>query len=291
MNEAPNSAFYLYGFTRSDQAPNGAASQPPRTARISPSAPGTRLVDVAGIDEQRPPFLSGHGDLAAILSLVAREEFCGPVADTHLQDLAWVGPRVCRHQAVLEEAMHLAPILPARFGTLFSSIEALDRFMDQHRATIAGFLERVAGQEEWAVKGLLDRARAEDTLCRQMLAKDKAPLAASPGLAYMQEQRLRLKAKQELEDWLTEECSALLKTVTPLASETCQRQVLSREASGAEHEMVLNWAFLVPQGAVADFQKQVEHVNARRTPSGLTFAVSGPWPPFSFCPTLEAEPA
>jgi hypothetical protein len=55
--------------------------------------------------------------------------------------------------------------------------------------------------------------------------------------------------------------------------------------------MVLNWAFLVPQGAVADFQKQVEHVNARRTPSGLTFAVSGPWPPFSFCPTLETEPA
>ena len=124
-----------------------------------------------------------------------------------------------------------------------------------------------------------------------MLAKDKAPLAASPGLAYMQEQRLRLKAKQELEDWLTEECSALLKTVTPLASETCQRQVLSREATGADHEMVLNWAFLVPQGAIADFQKQVEHVNGRRTPSGLSFAVSGPWPPFSFCPTLEAEPA
>jgi hypothetical protein len=56
-----------------------------------------------------------------------------------------------------------------------------------------------------------------------MLAKDKAPLASSPGLAYMQEQRLRIKAKQELEDWLTEECSALLKAVTPLASETCQR--------------------------------------------------------------------
>jgi hypothetical protein len=107
----------------------------------------------------------------------------------------------------------------------------------------------------------------------------------------MQEQRLRIKAKQELEDWLTEECSALLKAVTPLASETCQRQVLSREAAGADHEMVLNWAFLVSQGAVADFQKQVEHVNAHRTPSGLTFAVSGPWPPFSFCPTLEAEPA
>ena len=59
------------------------------------------------------------------------------------------------------------------------------------------------------MKDLLDRARAENPLCRQMLAKDKAPLAASPGLAYMQEQRLRIKAKQELEDWLTDECSAL----------------------------------------------------------------------------------
>ena len=291
MNEDSNSAFYLYGFTRSDLMPNGTASQPPQTASILPSAPGTRIVDVAGIDEQRPPFLWGHGDLTAILSLVAREEFCGPVADANLQDLAWVGPRVCQHQAVLEQAMHLAPILPARFGTLFSSIEALDRFMDQHRAAIAGFLERVAGQEEWAVKGLLDRARAEDALCRQMLAKDQAPLASSPGLAYMQEQRLRIKAKQELEDWLTEECSALLEELTPLASETCQRQVVSREATGADHEMVLNWAFLVPKRSAAELKKQVEQVNASQALSGLTFALSGPWPPFSFCPALEAEPA
>ena len=342
MNEDPNSAFYLYGFTRSDLVPNETASQPPQTARISPSAPGciklgvagilpavsggfqppgrgpgafssgetpdptpteseldaalpsapgTRIAEVAGIDEQRPPFLWCHGDSSAILSLVAREEFCGPAADSNLQDLAWVGPRVCQHQAVLEQARHFAPILPARFGTLFSSIEALARFMDQHQAAIADFLERVAGQEEWAVKGLLDRARAEDALCRQMLAKDQAPLASSPGLAYMQEQRLRIKARQELEDCLAGVCRVLLEELTPLVSETCQRQVLSRETTGADQEMVFNWAFLVPQGAVADFQKRVEEANTSRTLPGLTFAVSGPWPPYSFCPALEVEPA
>jgi hypothetical protein len=70
-----------------------------------------------------------------------------------------------------------------------------------------------------------------------------------------------------------------------------QRRILSRELSGAATEMVLNWAFLLPRMAVADFRRRVERANAQPQLKGLTFEVSGPWPPYSFCPVLETHPA
>ena len=44
-------------------------------------------------------------------------------------DLAWVAPRVCRHEAVIEEAMRQSPVLPARFATLFQTIASLAQFL------------------------------------------------------------------------------------------------------------------------------------------------------------------
>jgi hypothetical protein len=63
--------------------------------------------------------------------------------------------------------------------------------------------------------------------------------------------------------------------------------VLSREVTGMDKDMVLNWAFLVPRKAVADFRTRIEQANAEHDRQGLVFQLSGPWPPYSFCPALE----
>jgi hypothetical protein len=236
--------------------------------------------------EQHPPFLWPSKDLAAVVSLVWREEFCGPTAESNLQDVAWIGPRACRHQAVLEQVMSLGPILPARFGTLFSCLESLSDFMDKHREAVAGFLGRVAGQEEWSLKGLVDARLAEEELFAHTLAGQKESLASSPGSAYLQEQRLRIKVKQQLRDWLVEACEPVVKDLTDLASEVCPRRLLSCQTTGAEREMVLNWAFLVPQGNVIQLHGRIQRANAEHTARGLAFDLSGPWPPYSFCPSL-----
>ncbi len=291
MTENPDSAFYLYGFTRSDFVPKGPSVQPLPPASVSATGSGTLVPEAVGIDEGHPPFFWCAGDTAAVLSRVSRDEFCGPAADSKLQDLAWVGPRACRHEAVLAQTLAFAPVLPARFGTLFSSLEVLGQFMERHRETITQFLEQVTDQEEWAVKGLLDRTRAEEGLLHRKSAEAKEPPASSPGLAYLQEQRARLKVRQELEGWLAGACRALLEELTPLASEACEREVLSRPPTGGDQERVLNWAFLVPRRAVGEFQTRVERGTASQTLPGLTFALSGPWPPYSFCPALPAGPA
>lgn len=291
MNELSNRVFYLYGFARPESLAKAGAAQPPASAGAPGITGDTAQLEGGGIAEEHPPFLWRRGEAAAILSLVSEEEFCGPKAESDLQDLAWVAPRACRHEAVLERVMQCSAVLPVRFGSLFSSLEALGRFMERHRAPITQFLERVADQQEWAVKGLLDRPRAEAGLCREKLAREGTARALSPGLAYLQEQKLRLRARQELDERLAGACHALEEQLAPLASETRARQVPATQLTGTDQETVANWAFLVPPRAVAEFQSRIERVNASPALPGLAFGLSGPWPPYSFCPALEAEPA
>jgi hypothetical protein len=100
--------------------------------------------------EHEPGILVWACDgICAVLSQVRREEFCGKDADARLEDLAWLAPRVCRHEAVVEQVMSQSPVLPARFATLFTSLESLQRFMLEYREAITGFFTHLGDQREW----------------------------------------------------------------------------------------------------------------------------------------------
>ena len=135
-------------------------------------------IEGPGVDGRHPLCLFRHfPDLCAVVGEVPLEDFCGPAAELRMQQLAWVGPRALRHESVVEQVMRHSPVLPARFGTLFSSQESLAEFLDIHRKTISQFLERVADQEEWSIKGLLDRKQAGQALMSASLAAQQGQLA------------------------------------------------------------------------------------------------------------------
>jgi hypothetical protein len=254
-------------------------------ARLSllPPLPG------AGLDG-RPLCLASLGDLAAIYCAVPVEEFCGPEAAQHLQDLSWVGPRACRHQEVVEAVMRNSPVLPARFGTLFTCRERLEQLLRVHHDTVARFLDRVTDQEEWAVKGLLTRALALEVHLAQRLAQEGDRLEGLPaGRRYLEEKRLRRGVEQELPRWLREVCQELGAALQDYALHWAQGRLSGRGGNGSGQEMILNWAFLVPKAVAAGFKARIEAANRLRSPYGLMFECTGPWPPYSFSPSLTME--
>jgi hypothetical protein len=224
------------------------------------------------------------------LSRVSQSDFCGPAGEKNLQDLAWLTPHAWRHQAVLEQVMGLGPVLPARFGTLFSSTASLEGFMRKHEEAMARFLDRVSGQEEWAVKGFLDKGREEAQWIACHRLQEPSPQGSSPGLAYLRAESLRMEARQAMDDRLAEARDGLLNQLSPLASEIVPRSILPRQTPEAARELVLNWALLLPAAALADFRGRMKRVNEEQNAGGLAFEVSGPWPPYSFCPVLQAAP-
>ncbi len=130
-------------------------------------------LESVGIDGEKTLFSFVHNEVAAVLSTVSTIEFCGPGAEERLRDLAWIGPRACRHQAVIVEVMRHSPALPAHFGTIFYSLQSLeDRLRTQH-LSIVHFLDRMADKEEWGVKVLCDRRKARQELFHKMISHEE----------------------------------------------------------------------------------------------------------------------
>jgi hypothetical protein len=246
--------------------------------------PGCELqCSAAGVDERQPVLARACGEACAIYSEVELGEFVGESAEAHMQDLAWLGPRAGRHESVIEQVMGQSAVLPARFATLFSSLDSLEQYIVEHRVAIAGFFAELGERQEWAVKGMLDRAGA----LQGLFHPEAHELTGSPGMRYFQEKRIKAQLEREFNQRLREFSQQTAAALGTHAGGFRERKVLTPVVEGSEAEVVLNWAFLIAPGALEDFKTSLERFNGGEAFPGLTLALTGPWPPYSFVPDLS----
>jgi hypothetical protein len=227
--------------------------------------------------------------MGAVFSETELEEFCGQSAEARLQDLGWLGPRVCRHEAVIEEVNNRVPVLPAGFATLFISWDSFERFVLEHRDAVNGFFTELGDQREWAVKGLLDRGRArEGPGAPDGPAADERAPAASPGARYFEEKRIQAQWEREFNLRLKEFCRRAAAALAEHAGSFRERKVPAPVTAETDAEAVLNWAFLVSPAALDEFRGCLERLNGGEAFPGLALTLTGPWPPYSFVPDLSA---
>jgi len=264
----PGEALYLYCLARAATLP---------------------ALDGPGVDGAHPLDLVPCRDVAAVVSAVRLDEFCGPSAEARMRDLAWVGPRAWRHEEVIERAMLASPVVPARFATLFSSRGRLAAWLAAHHDAIARALDRFADHEEWAVKGTLDRRQAEARLVAAALGpRDGAP-AAAPGARYLEERRIRERVRQEVGAWLREVGAGIAAALRDHVTDLREREIGAGGVLEGGDTRVLNWACLVPQEGLEDLRARIQRLNAGHAEDGLVLELSGPWPPYSFCPSLDPQ--
>lgn len=276
MNPNPGTALYLYCLVSADS--------PIDLNRISS----------AGVDEQSPLIVIQDSHITAIISEVALADFAGEEAETRLKDLAWLGPRALRHEAVIEQVMSQTAVIPARFGTLFSSQSKLTAFLAAHQSAIRQSLAELAGHQEFAVKTLLFRERAKSALATERLSSQAQDLGAvSPGARYFQQKKIAAAAEQELTDWLQTTCTESAVHFNACAEKFAERKVITRTVtvseSGTEMEVIAIWALLISARQVNELRLRVDAANARYQQHGLFFELTGPWPPYTFAPALSAE--
>ena len=246
------------------------------------------VIDGLGVDDHHALSLVPFEDVVAVVSAVSAGEFCGPSAEARMKDLSWVGFRVCRHHEVVERALRHSPIVPMPFAVLFSCRERLNAWLEGHRNTIAGALERFANHQEWAVKGTMDRGKTEACWLRANPRPHGEAPAGSLGARYLRERGARAARAQALDTWLQHVCLGTVTSLLEDAADFREREVTSAP-SEAPGVAIVNWAFLVSQTALDRFVARIASINAMHAEGGLTLSLSGPWPPYSFAPSLEPQ--
>lgn len=245
--------------------------------------------DLRGVDERYPVAALEEAGVVAVIGEVDPGEFC----DQNLQTLSWVGPRACRHEAVVERIMGALPVLPVKFGTIFRSRTRLKEFLGRHREGIVRVLDDLRDNAEWSVKGYL----AEEEARRIVAAADPAiqsrvaALSSSPGARYIQQKQLDAVIEAALRAWVERATHDLHEVLALHAVASTELRCHASAVTGRPERMVFNRSFLVTPEALPDFRAALTDQQHAHQRTGLTLELRGPWPPYNFCPTLsEGEP-
>lgn len=250
-----------------------------------------QIVETEGLEEAgEAPCIEVFGDIGAVVSRVDAAQFTGPESEARLADPVWLLPRLQRHNAVLEWVQHRAPLLPLRFGTLFTTRSGLEHLVYLNRSAISGFFEKVEGREEWALKLFCNDDSAIRAWSMETLETHADRLQGlAPGKRYLEERRLRAEAERLLPGRLRGECATVCEILQNCCSDWKERKILNLENNDDKGRMLRNWAVLLPLDSVAALMLQLEKYRETSSAYGLHLDWSGPWPPYSFCPSLDGE--
>jgi hypothetical protein len=214
-----------------------------------------------------------------VTSRVGLDQFHPEKLQAATPDVVWLSEIALRHNAIVDAAAARTAVLPLRLGAVFHSRRSLLEKLEQYEAPAADFLHRLGDRQEWAVKVYLDQQPAAES-----------PLPEQPattGTQYLATRRLETQQQHQLQAARQQELQSLEQRFQRYADGWTRLRPLSPELTGREEKMLLNAALLVSRAGLPAFQAVSNSLTRDYRRRGLMVEVSGPWPPYHFCPSFK----
>jgi len=291
----------------------------PAEAPAQPSAPGESneadcgyyvygVVDGAstieglpenGIDAAYPvysvPAATLHrqasGTPQAIVSRVSLQEFGQEQLQAFLEDIAWLESRVRVHQSVLASVSAVRTVIPMRFCTIYRSESGVQAMLTQNQGQFAAGLARLDGKQEWGIKVHCDTdilAQHVREISGPVQAMQAEMAAKSSGAAYFMKRKLEEVIAGEVERLGDEYAQRSHDCLGRHAAEAVVNPLQGQELTGRQEPMLLNGAYLVSRQNLAAFRAGLTTLQGEYGELGLSYEMTGPWPPYNFV-ALEIE--
>lgn len=218
--------------------------------------------------------------ICAFYSPVDGADFSQPVIDARAKDVEWLGSIGYRHQAVMTALMRGGAIIPLRAFTLFANETSLRNHLLQDAKRFASILGRLDGKQEWTLRIEFDPDRWNDALVRRVdsLAALLSEIERSPqGKAYLLRKKLdeeKKRASRDAEQQVVSEVeNAVMKK---LACDTIAESRVDRGGGFPQINVLLN------RDEESRLQELRDDLGRRYESEGVTLALTGPWPPYTF---------
>jgi hypothetical protein len=262
---AASSGWYVYGVVPTSQLPADAFAG---TSGVHPSGEIVLIAD---------------DDLAAITSGVPLSEFGEAAIADNLHDEAWLEEKVRAHETVLEAALGRAPLVPFRFGTIYSSDDHVRRMLRENTG-LGEALERLSGRVELGVKAFLDVEQFE-----RARAGDDDPAPESSGRAYLLRKQRARQLTDERAAFAAERATASHERLAAAAEDARANPIRRPEISGGAGQMILNGAYLVRAEGETAFRESLAALEESGAADGVRYELTGPWPAYNFV-AVETAP-
>ncbi|SCL62971.1 Gas vesicle synthesis protein GvpL/GvpF [Micromonospora citrea] len=239
------------------------------------------LAATAGMDGAPVRAVRAAG-LVAVVSAAPLSEYGEEALRRNLEDLAWLERAARAHHAVVAALSRAGAVVPARLATVHHDDARVAGQLVARRDELVAILDRLAGRDEWGVKGYVVPGATPRT-------SEPDGSGGGAGAAYLRRRRAQLTAREEGQRIAADAAAAVHGELAGHAVAARRHPPQDRRLSGAPTAMVLNGAYLVEQGTLADFRRLVDAL-ADGHPE-IRLELTGPWPPYSFAEERPAEPA
>ena len=221
--------------------------------------------------------------LCAFYSSVDGADFSQPVIDARSKDVEWLGSIGYRHQSVMAALMRGGTVIPLRAFTLFANESSLRSHLLQDVKTFTAILDRLNGKQEWTLRIEFDPERWNEALVRRVdtlrtLAGEIEQAAA--GKAYLLRKKLeeeKKRASREAEEKVVGEVEG--QVMEKLACDTIAESRVQRGGGFPQINVLIN------RDEESRLQELRDDLSRRYEADGVTLALTGPWPPYTFATT------
>lgn len=243
--------------------------------------------EVEAIDGSSHVDVVAGDSLAAFYSRVDLADFSQDVIDGRAKDVEWLGAIGYRHQSVMAALMRGGTVIPLRAFTLFGRDAAVRTMLHEEREALAGTLERLDGKQEWTLRIEFDPQRWSEALVRRVDALRELTTqidGAPSGRAFLLRKKLdeeKKRASREAEQQVAGEIERAV-----LDALRCDTVAESRTQRGGAFPQI---NVLLDRDEEGRLQELRETLALRYDTDGVTLAVTGPWPPYSFAQRAKGD--
>lgn len=225
-------------------------------------------------------------DIEAVVSEVDLSKFNAKVIKANLQeDAKWTEKNVRRHHEVIAEANKTGAVIPMKFGTLYKTKKNLETMLAKHYGKFKKLLARLAGKQEWGVKGYLEYEKFTQILKKknkEIQKLEKKRSSVPEGMKWYVDRKSDELIAGQIEYEVEEELKRIIDELEKRAEEVRLNDLLPKEISEPGKDMILNAACLVKNGRLDDFQSLLREITKECEVAGITLILTGPWPPYNF---------
>lgn len=239
---------------------------------------GQYLYCVIRCSEPREFTNRGIGERSDVVRTVNLGDIAAVVSDSPVVEYESSRRNMMAHTLVLEEVMREYTMLPMRFGTVATSVDAIkDRVLNRRYGEFVGLLDDMEGRVELGLKAFW----YEEIIFKEIVEGNPAIQKLRDGLARRPAEetyyeRIRLGEMIENAMWKKrdEDAENILSRLRPLVYKTRANKV-------ATDRMVLNAAFLVEARRQPELDATIKQLDAEMG-KRLIFKYVGPVPPYNF---------
>lgn len=247
----------------------------------------TRASMPVGLDDVSVSLESSEtGRIAALVSVLDGPEYEASKLEAQSGNVDWISPRAIAHDRVLTWASDQGAVVPLPMFSLFSGRAAVHDMLRDRGAQLDSALTRIGDAREYALRVYrVDSELLASITSLSPRLRDLAATAesATPGQRYLLERKLDSEKRAELRAVTQQLIDQLVAELSAHATGV-ERSPIPRvsDAESTRGTMVLNAAFLVTPASFDAFRRTLSSIVDRRSPQGLRFDFTGPWPPYHF---------